>query len=733
MTKKNLAICIVLLILGTGFPTITLATTQIDTSFGDEGFFLQDFEIGDDEAFAIAVQNDGKILVAGYSSNGAVKDLIVSRFSEDGVLDSDFNTNGVFTYSLGSGDTIGRSLAIQEDGKIIIGGSTYDEGPKVALLRVTSNGFLDTSFASDGTLTLPVDDGDIVSTGVQLTTTGSIVVAATITPESSASYAFFAKINTEGQLDTSFGEDGQVIYADGTNDVRINSISILSDEKILGGGSFAENSVIQAGLLRLNSDGTIDTAYAIEGKSTLTLGGTSSEINSIAPDSDGSIVVAGAINNGAYNEAFVGMVNEDGTTATDFASSGIYKTTYSQENVVHGVSLQDDDSISAVGFMTSPTSKDIFILNLSENTATQSTVVTYIVTDVAQNDDIAYAAVALENNLLLAAGSSSNGDNLDVALLRFTEGQTLSSSTTTDSEVGITTSGYRITTVPVTAITRVGVVSGGTIEDKTSGTCTETCTSQCGGSDNTCYSSCISTCQDGITITQKGVVFGTEPNPVYTVDDTEEEDTDDSDTTTTDTDDTESASSNDSSGSIFADSDSTGSIFPESINYYIVRLGSTNEGDGVGKYTSRVNNITPGTNYYLRAYAVLSNGEVIYGNQYTFKTNDACFIATAAYGSILEKHVVLLRQFRDNYLMTNAIGQRFVAMYYHFSPPLADTIRNFAALQTIVRIALFPAVLLALFFVKTTLVTKVICLTLGLICTLLLGFKYLTSHQVTPT
>lgn len=744
MRKKNLSAGIVILIICTFFPFSTMANTQIDTSFGDAGVSLQDFKLGDDEAQAIAVQDDGKILVAGYSSNGAVKDLIVSRFSEDGTLDIDFNSAGTFTYSLGSGDTIGRSLAIQGDGKIIVGGSTYDGGAKVAVLRLTADGFLDSTFADSGYLVLAVDEGEIVSTGIQLTPTEDIVLAATITPESSISYAFFAKIKSDGELDASFSEDGQSSYKDGTNNVVINTINVLSDDKILAGGSFTEESVTQAGLLKINTDGSIDTTYATDGRSSLALGGTSSVIRSSALDSDGNVIVAGAINNGEYDEAFVAKIGDDGSLAPEFGSSGIYKTTYSVESAVYSVSLGDDDSISAVGFLQSSTSKDIFVLSLSENSATQTTAITYIVTDIAENDDVAYAAIALENDVLLAAGSSSNGDDLDVALLRFVEGSSLSSATATSSVDGITTSGFRITTQPVTAISRVGAMTGGTIVDTTSGTCAERCSSSCGDdTTTTCYSSCTASCEDGVTITRRGIVYGMEPNPVYAPEETEEDATTSETTTTasdteTSSDGTSSSSSTStetttSTGSIFPDSDSTGSIFPDSVSYYIVRLGNTDDGTGEGQYTTEISNMTPGTRYYLRAYAVLSNGEIIYGNEYTLTTDDACFIATAAYGSILEKHVVLLRQFRDSYLLTNSIGQRFVALYYHFSPPIADTIRDNATLQTIVRIALFPAVLLALFFVKTALITKIICLAIGLPGILLLSFKYFTSHQVTTT
>ena len=754
MRKTNLSAGIVTLIICTFFPFYTMANTQIDTSFGDAGVSLQDFKFGNDEARAIAVQDDGKILVAGYSSNGAVKDLIVSRFNQNGTLDADFNSAGVFTHSLGSGDTIGRSLAIQEDGKIIVGGSTYDEGAKVAVLRLTTDGFLDSSFAADnGSLVLSVDEGEIVSTGIQLTATGDIALAATITititPESKFSYAFFAKINSDGVLDDSFGEEGQSSYKDGTNSIVVNTITVLSDDKILVGGSFTVDSVTQAGLLKINTDGSIDTTYATDGRSSLALGSTSSVIHSSALNSDGDVIIAGAINNGDYDEAFVAKIGDDGSLATDFSSSGIYRTNYSVESVVYSVSLGDDDSISAVGFMTSATSKDIFVLTLSENSATQTTAITYIVTDIAGNDDVAYAAIALGNDILLAAGSSSNGDDLDVALLRFVEGSGPSSPTPTSSVDGITTSGFRITTQPVTAITRVGAMTGGLIVDTTPGTCAERCTSQCGeDTTTTCYSTCTASCEDGVTITRRGIVYGMEPNPLYTPEETEEDETisettttaSDTETSSGDTSSSSSSSSNStdaesttSTGSIFPDSASTGSIFPDSVSYYIVRLGNTDDGAGDGQYTTEIGNMTPGTRYYLRAYAVLSNGEVIYGNEYTLTTDDACFIATAAYGSILEKHVVLLRQFRDSYLLTNDIGQRFVALYYHFSPPIADTIRDNAALQTMVRIALFPAVLLALFFVKTALITKIICLAISLPGILLLSFKFLTSHQVTTT
>ncbi len=96
-------------------------------------------------------------------------------------------------------------------------------------------------------------------------------------------------------------------------------------------------------------------------------------------------------------------------------------------------------------------------------------------------------------------------------------------------------------------------------------------------------------------------------------------------------------------------------------------------------------------------------------------SSNKCFIATAAYGSPMAKQVQLLCFFRDKYLQTNTIGRGFVNLYYQYSPPLADYISEHHWLKLLVRICLTPAILLAMFMVKLTLIHKLLLLGLLLV------------------
>ena len=698
-----------------------LAVDQIDTAFGSDGFTVKDFGIGDDEALALAVQPDGKILVAGYSSNGAVTNLTVARYLDDGVLDISFNYDGVFTLSMGSGDSIARSVVVQNDGRILVAGSTFDMEPRLAVVALTEDGYLDQIFGDNGQVVLPVTDDTITTTDLEIGVDGSIFIAATVENSDSSSYPLFVKMSSGGEIDTDFGENG-VVQLTADYPVEVYGFVVLEEGGILAAGSIEHDEIMQAGLLRLNADGTLDMTFGNDGEFLLELEGSSSRVNDILAESAESVLLAGYVDNGNFREAFAVRFEADGTLDPYFAGTGLFKSDLGYDSVAYSIAVQQDKSVVLAGFGSSGQGKDVIVWSISGDNAhllssedevildaeqqivlralslreseeieSEDDVLTEqlsefvappVITDIASDDDIGYAVVALESGQVLTAGSSGNGTDKDFVLVRYTSENITATLAAGSSAGGVATGDLRVITSPVVDITRVGAVSGGTVFITTSLSCDTSCTAQWttdGILDTVGYDSCYTPCQDKRTITSRGVVYAVYQNPVYRT-----------------------------AGEVDTGADDPEDSVGGSHIYDTVRSGQTEDGSGIGSYGSDIQEITPNITYYVRAYAITADNTVVYGNQLTFKTDDACFIATAAYGTLLDGHVTLLRQFRDAYMMPYGLGRKIVGVYYRFSPAVADIVNENLLLRGVVRIALWPFVGLALFMLKASSIIKII-------------------------
>ncbi|MFN9437114.1 MAG: cadherin domain-containing protein, partial [Planctomycetota bacterium] len=274
---------------------------DLDITFDGDGKVTTAVESFDDTARSVAIQSDGKIVVAGTSYIwGNAYDFALTRYNSDGSLDTTFDGDGKVTTNLGSSHDEANSLAIQSDGKIVVAGYSYAGSlADFALARYNSDGSMDTTFDGDGKVTTAVGSFDDTARSLAIQSDGKIVVAGSSHNGSNWDFALVL-YNSNGSLDTTFDFDGKVTTAVGSSFDYAYSVAIQSDGKIVVAGRILNGSNWDFALTRYNSDGSLDTTFDGDGKVTTDVGSSDDEANSLAIQSDGKIVVAGCSNNGIY-------------------------------------------------------------------------------------------------------------------------------------------------------------------------------------------------------------------------------------------------------------------------------------------------------------------------------------------------------------------------------------------------------------------------------------------------
>ena len=340
----NLAI----LLLASGYALGQAGT--LDPTFGTGGIFQAPGTAS--AAFALAIQSDGKIVVAGsgIASNGAGLDTLL-RLNTNGTLDTTLGTGGVFSISPKGAELVNGffGVAIQPDGKIVAAASGL---VGVQLIRVLSNGTLDTTFGTGGLTTTITAFGGIGGGGLALQSNGDIVVVA-----GSRNPSVMARFTSSGQLDTTFGSGGQVNLQYGTP----TQVAIQPNGKILVTSGLSGKLVLfpfpnaQAGsITRYNSNGSVDTTFGAAG-----MAATVTSASALILQSDGKIVVGGAITSkvnapGTANDVGFGIVryNSNGSLDKAFGTGGVAVTDFGSTATCTGayaVAVQSNGDIVAGG------------------------------------------------------------------------------------------------------------------------------------------------------------------------------------------------------------------------------------------------------------------------------------------------------------------------------------------------------------------------------------------------
>ncbi len=324
---------------------------DLDPVFGPVGFVTTSLSSTADRAFAAALQTDGKIVAAGSRNNGG--SFAVVRYNSDGTLDTTFDGDGIVSIFIGNFGSEARSLAIQADGRIVVGGSSSNN--PFTVIRLNSNGSLDTTFSGDGIFT----DSTVGSiNALALQGDGKIVTAGTATINFFTSDYSIVRLDSDGTFDSTFGGDGRVFVniadqAVGGMD-SANAIAVQPDGKIIAGGdSQFLNTSRDWSLVRLNADGSLDASFDGDGRVRTTFGGNNEieSINSIAIENNGRIVAAGFGGEDLVRGFAVARYNTDGSPDTSFSIDGKVVTAIGSNNggSANSVAVQADGRIVAAG------------------------------------------------------------------------------------------------------------------------------------------------------------------------------------------------------------------------------------------------------------------------------------------------------------------------------------------------------------------------------------------------
>jgi uncharacterized delta-60 repeat protein len=262
----------------------------LDTGFGTGGKVTTNFAGGSsDTGLSVAVQNDGRILVAGYSDAR----IALARYNADGTLDPNFNGMGKVTTDIGSGPDITFSVVVQNDGKIVAAGFSDNGNWDFAIVRYNANGSLDTSFNGTGKVRTPIGSGTDYGNDVALQDDGKIIVAGWSSNGSNDDFAV-VRYNPNGSLDTTFGGTGKVTTNFGNANDTGYSVEVQDDGKILVAGLSETPDNADFALVRYNTNGSVDMGFGTGGKVITNLGSSRDYGSSVALQGDGKIVVAGA-------------------------------------------------------------------------------------------------------------------------------------------------------------------------------------------------------------------------------------------------------------------------------------------------------------------------------------------------------------------------------------------------------------------------------------------------------
>ena len=453
MKKTYTLILSTCLILACSFNSYAQEGT-LDNSFGTAGKVTTSFGPHDDEGYGVAVQTDGKIVVAGWSNNATDADFAVSRYNSNGGLDVTFGSlgTGKVTTPIGSNNDYGTSVAICKNagvnlGKIVVAGYYYNGTDfDFAVVRYNTNGTLDATFGGGTGITTTNFGGVDIAYSVAIQSDDKIVVVGTATVSSIYKFAL-ARYLPNGNLDVTFGVPGtgKFTTAFGTSSDEAQSVAIDNTAgpyfgRIVVGGYSWNGSTWDFALACYNINGTPDNTFGTfgagnNGKSTTSFGIFNDRAYTVAIDKNAGanfnkILLGGYSDNGNDWDFAMARYNTNGTldnTPGNFGTLGKVTTDYGSNEIGYSMAVQSDDKIVLLGLSDIVPSAEIFSLSrYNSNGILDNTFGTFNggfngkdTTLIKMSNDGAASLAFQADGKIVIAGCGITGTDADFALARY--------------------------------------------------------------------------------------------------------------------------------------------------------------------------------------------------------------------------------------------------------------------------------------------------------------------------
>lgn len=346
----------------------------LDNSFGTGGKATADFGGLVNEVKGVAIQNDGKIIAAGFvQGNLTGYDFGLARFNSNGSLDSTFGLGGKVETDFSGFSDFAYSVIVRPDGKIVVGGSSQtSRGFDFALARYSSNGSLDPTFGSGGKVTLDLFGRGGEALAIAEQSDGKIVAAGYVVGSGNLEDFGLARFNVDGSVDSTFGTEGKVATDFGFRD-KIFAIVIQPDGKIVGAGYAGDSTDLNYGfaLARYSANGSRDKTFGDKGKVVTRFSGRRDEAHALALDRAGRLIAAGLVNIGFA----VARYEIDGSLDLTFGTNGVVGSSFTTgfiPSVADAVAIQSDGKIVGAGSANTLGSTDFAIARLQSTSPTIS-------------------------------------------------------------------------------------------------------------------------------------------------------------------------------------------------------------------------------------------------------------------------------------------------------------------------------------------------------------------------